>query len=184
MNFFINDIAKEFRKFEARKSDLFRPLRDVVTELARQAKAEVKAKIRAKKSGRRYEGQTDSKTYKLEKRGKRRVAVQTTARFRAYSASASGEAPASRTGTLIRSIRQARLKKADFGFFVFANSRVAFYRQWLEFGTKDRRGGFRGRGAGKIDPRPLFSPLNEKYGRLLLNQIDTKLSAALREIVR
>lgn len=178
----VNDIAAEFRRFQARKSDLFKPYRRLVTELAQQAKAEVKATIRQPKSGRAYAGGLDAKNYRLERIGGKRIARQYTARVRAYTASAAGEPPATRTGVLLRSIRAARLKKEDFGFFVFAHRKTAFYRAFLEFGTGQRR---RKRGAaGRIAPRPLFTPLAAKYQRILAQRIDRELDAGLRELVR
>ena len=183
MRFSVNDIAAEFRRFEARKSELFKPARRLITELAKQAKAEVKTTIRQPKSGRAYGGGRDATAYKLQRVGGRRVATRYTARVRAYTASAAGEAPASRTGVLVRSIRSARLKKADFGFFVFANSKTAFYRHFLEFGTRDRKRKSGG-ASGSVAPRPLFTPLAAKYQRLLEQRMDRELDAGLRELMR
>jgi hypothetical protein len=180
----INDIAAEFRRFEARKSGLFKPLRSIVVDLARQAKAEVKAAIRRKKAGRVYGGGIDRKNFKFLKVDGRRRLRKVTIQVKRYTASAPGDAPASRTGVLLNSIRSARMKRSvDFGFFIFANSRTAFYRHWLEFGTKARRRGKRGN-AGRIEKRPLFTPLAMKYERLLATRIDRELPAALRELLR
>lgn len=186
MRFSLNDVAAEFRRFEARKSSLFKPLRTVVTDVAKAAKAETKATIRRRKGGKSYSGQIDRKAYKLEKRGRGRAAVQVSLSHRGYVASAPGEAPASRTGVLLASIRQARLRKkgADFGFFIFANSKTAFYRHFLEFGTRERARKRRGGGSsGKIAPRPLFTPLALKYERLLRERIEREIPAALRELI-
>lgn len=179
MRFAVNNVAAEFRRFEARRSDLFKPFRRLVTELAQQAKAEVKETIRRPKSGRAYGGGQDATAYRLQRVGGKRIAQRYTARVRAYTASAPGEAPASRSGVLLRSIRSARLKKADFGFFVFANSRTAFYRHFLELGTGNRKGR-----SGRVAPRPLFTPLALKYTRLLEQRADRELDAGLRELVR
>lgn len=179
MRFAISNVAAEFRRFEARKSALFKPLRDIVTEVAKDAQAEAKATIRRRKSGRHYGRATDRTVYQLQKIGGRRVATRTTAIAKAYVASAAGEAPASRTGTLLRSVRRARLRKAEFGFFVFANSRTAFYRHFLEFGTRARRGK-----GGDIAPRPLFTPLALKYERLLASRIEREIEPALREVLK
>lgn len=183
MRFAVNDIAAEFRRFEARKSELFKPYRRIVSELSKQAKSEVQATIRKPKSGRAYGGGQDATAYRLQRVGGKRVASRYTARVRAYTASAAGDAPASRTGVLVRSIRIARLKKADFGFFVFANSKTAFYRHFLEFGTRDRRRKSGG-ASGRVAPRPLFTPLAAKYQRLLEQRVDRELGAGLRELVR
>lgn len=181
----INDVAAEFRRFEARKSDLFKPLREIIVDLSRKAKAEVKATIRRKKAGRVYGGGLDRKNFKIAKVNGSKRATQVSIQVKRYTASAPGDAPASRTGVLLNSIRASRMKskKVDFGFFVFANSRTAFYRHWLEFGTKSRRG--KGsRKAGRLEPRPLFTPLAVKYERLLADRINSELSASLRELVR
>lgn len=183
MRFAVNNVADEFRRFEARKSELFKPYRRLLTEMAKQAKAEVKETIRKPKGGRAYGGGRDSKNYRLQRIGGKRVAQQYAVRVRAYTASAAGEPPASRTGVLMRSIRSARLKKADFGFFVFANSKTAFYRHFLEFGTRDRRRKSGG-ASGRVAPRPLFTPLAAKYQRLLEQRVDRELGAGLRELVR
>lgn len=188
MKFFLNDVADQFRKFEARTSSLFRPARLAIRELVTQARGEARELIAASKSGRQYGGQVDSSVYRLQKINGKRKATRLSTRFGAYRASAPGEAPASRTGTLLRSIRVARIgaekgRDRGFEFFVFADRRTAFYRAFLEFGTRWRRRKRRG-GAGQVEPRPLWTPLQRKFSRLARQRLDLAVEQGIRELSR
>lgn len=168
-------ITGDFRRFEQRTGAAFQPARRFVSQLAKEAKADARAALRGSRSGRRYGGGNDRSVYKLVKRR----AVLGSARTRAYTASAPGEAPARRTGTLLRAIRSARVKgkrgaDAGFTFFVFADRRTAFYQRFLEFGV--RRFG--------IAPRPLFGPLQDRYQRRLVAGLPREIEKGWQEVMR
>lgn len=179
MRFAINNVAADFKRFETRTSSIFKPARAVVAELAKAAKGDARAALRGARSGRRYGGGEDASVYRLVKR----KAVKGSRKFKAYTASAPGEAPATRTRTLLAGIRSARVRgkrgeDRGFSFFVFASRRTAFYQRFLEFGTKARRRG------GRILPRPLFTPLDAKYQNLLRARIPLALEQGIRELTR
>jgi hypothetical protein len=183
----LNDVAADFRRFEARTSVLFQPARVAIRELVTEARADARNTVAAAKSGRSYGGQSDSSVYRLQRINGKRSASRFSTRFGAYRASAPGEAPASRTGVLLRAIRVSRIgakagQDRGFEFFVFADQRTAFYRAFLEFGTRQRR---RRRGdAGRVEPRPLWTPLQQKYARLAARRVDLAVDRGLVEFLK
>ena len=147
-------------------------LRTAVRDLAKRFEADLKNELRRPKSGKTYGGQSSRAAFRRSSRktvifgrtANVRTVVRRTVKTRAYRASAPGEAPASFTGTELRSIR---VKAKAYGATIFADRGTAFYRHFLEFGTKQRtqrtqRGKAVNRRVGAIAPRPVFSPLQAR----------------------
>jgi hypothetical protein len=147
-------------------------LRNTVRDLAREYNARLKADLARPKGGKQY-GASNSRIFRRTKRkatvfGKS-VTIRTVApvqrRTRAYTASGPGEAPAQRTGNLLRAVKiKFPARQKGYGAKVFADRGIAFYRHFLEFGTKPRiqrrwRGKPVSRAVGRVAPRPVFSPL-------------------------
>lgn len=176
---FLVAVRNDFDRFAGRTGAAFAPARRLVSDLARQAKAEARAALRGSRSGRRYAGGVDSSSWKVGKGKGRRGVSKVSTTFRGYVASSPGEAPANRTGQTIRAIRAARVKggrglDAGFRFFIFADRRTAFYQRFLEFGIR-RRG---------IGPRPLFAPLEIKFRRRLERELPAALQRGMEEVMR
>lgn len=162
-------------------------IRKAIREMASAYRARVVAAIRAPKSGRQYGARSARAFYRTERRavtlfggrrGTYRAAVRATKATKAYRASAPGQAPATVTGTLLRSIR---LKPGRKGLSarVFASKGTAFYRHFLEFGHGPARKGRKGR-TGPAAPRPLWSPLQAQ----ILRELPTRVLAALDHLTR
>jgi hypothetical protein len=174
---FLASIRNDMDRFAARKGEAFESARRLVSKLAKEARADARAALRGPRTGRAYGGGTDRTAWRVTKKGKARSVRKLSLRFRAYTASAAGEAPATRTGQLLRSVRVARVRgkaglDAGFRFFVFADRRTAFYQRFLEFGVK-RRG---------LAKRPLFAPLEERYQRRLAAELPAALQAGLDKV--
>lgn len=147
-------------------------LRTTVRDLAKRFETDLKNELRRPKSGKAYGAQSSRTAFRRSSRktvifgraAKVRTVVRRTVKTRAYRASAPGEAPASFTGNELRSIR---IKSKAYGATIFADRGTAFYRHFLEFGTKARiqrsqRGKAVNRNVGAIAPRPVFSPLQAR----------------------
>lgn len=147
-------------------------LRTAVKDLARRYEAELKNELRRPKSGKAYGAQSSRSAFRRSSRktvifgrtANVRTVVRRSVKTKAYRASAPGEAPASFTGTELRSIK---VKTRGYGATIFADRGTAFYRHFLEFGTKARtqrtqRGKAVNRNVGRIAPRPVFSPLQAR----------------------
>lgn len=175
---FLVGVRNDLERFAQRKGAAFAPARRLVSTLARDAKAEARAALRGTRTGRRYAGSTDNSAWSVNKGKGRRGVSKTSKKFRGYVASSVGEAPANRTGQLLRSIRAARVRgqrglDAGFRFFIFADRRTAFYQRFLEFGIA-RRG---------IGPRPLFTPLQAKFQARLERELPGALQRGLDEVM-
>ncbi len=94
-----------------------------------------------------------------------------------HQASAPGRPPARLTGTLVRSIRAraARSRRGDFVFVVYADPRTAFYRHFLEFGTRGLLH------SQRIAPRPFIAPIQARFILILQQRLSTSIDMALKE---
>lgn len=157
---------------EARRLD--QTLRAAVVEVTREYRARLVAELSRPGTGRLY-GRAAAIGFR---RGRRTVTlfggvqrrVRTVRRVNlalpAYRASAPGRPPARRTGTLLRSLRTAYpTRDKGFGSRIFADRGLAFYRHFLEFGTAERTVRRPRRSAGRVAPRPVFSPLQQALDR-------------------
>lgn len=157
---------------EARRLD--ETLRAAVRDVTREYRAKLVAELSRPGTGRLY-GRAAAIGFR---RARRRVTlfggvqrnVRTVRRVSlalpAYRASAPGRPPARRTGTLLRSLRTVYPSRdKGYGSRIFADRGLAFYRHFLEFGTVERRTRRPSRAAGRVTPRPVFSPLQEALER-------------------
>jgi len=147
-------------------------LRATVRDMAREYNGRLKAELSRPKGGKQY-GASNSRIFRRTKRkatvfGKPvtiRAVTAVQRKTRAYTASAPGQPPAQRTGNLLRSVKvKFPARQKGYGAKVFADRGIAFYRHFLEFGTKQRiqrkfRGKAVNRSVGRVAPRPVFSPL-------------------------
>lgn len=157
-------------------------LRTTVKDLARSYEAALKNELRRPKSGKAYGAQTSRFAFRRSSRksvifgrtANVRTIVRRPVKTRAYRASAPGEAPASFTGNELRSIK---VKTRGYSATIFADRGIAFYRHFLEFGTKARtqrtqKGKSVNRNVGAIAPRPLFSPLQARLDGELQSRVE------------
>ncbi|MBK1656846.1 hypothetical protein [Paracraurococcus ruber] len=161
-------------------------LRQTVRETAQEYQARLKADLRAAKSGKLYGARAGRRTFRRVTRKTtvfgRQASYRTVAAVarntRAYRASAPGQAPAVFTGAELRAVKlKFPAKEKGYGAKVFADRGVAFYRHFLEFGTRDRvqRRGAGGKAVnrfvGRIEPRPVFSPLQAQLEAEMLRRV-------------
>jgi hypothetical protein len=151
-------------------------LRLTVRDTAREFRLRLVEQLRRPGTGRFYGGgravafRRQRRTVTLFGGVRRRVTNvrRLDVRAPAYRASAPGQPPARRTGTLLRSIRTAfPARDKGFGARIFADRKVAFYRHILEFGAPNRTPRDRRRAAWRLLPRPVFSPLQVELERAL-----------------
>lgn len=153
-------------------------LRAIIRTTAAEARRELVMMLNRGGTGKTYAYGANRQAYRLgrslisgrTKASRTRVRVRTAA----HRASAPGQPPARLTGTLVRSIkaRAARSRRGDFVFVVFADPRTAYYRHFLEFGTKHSRALLAG---GNIEPRPFINPVSRKYVELLFSRLSAKI---------
>lgn len=187
-----------FLKLATDAAALVADLPAAVRQVAREYNAIVARELARPKSGRLYGAQTfgvaggrqryRSVRKRVELFGGKRATVTRRVAYKAkqtitYRASRPGEAPARFTGNLLRGLRIAfPSREKGFGAKVFASRGLAPHRNLLEFGTVERRQKKTGRRAGRVAPRPIWSPLQkraiEDLHRRLLAVIDA--SAAFR----
>lgn len=148
-------------------------LRGTVRDLAREYNARLKSELSRPKGGKQYGASANRSVYRRV--GKKttvfgkpvtlRTVTRVQRKTKAYTASAPGQAPAQRTGNLLRSVKiKFPSRQKGYGAKVFADRGIAFYRHFLEFGTAPRvqrkwRGKAVSRNVGRVAPRPVFSPL-------------------------
>jgi hypothetical protein len=190
-----------FLDLQISQARLRQQIREDVRLLAREYRAKLIAAIRGSKSGRRYARRSGRKVYRSKRErvqlfggrtGSLRRITATTVNVGTHRASAPGEAPASFTGTLLRSIRTKFSVRRDSVFArVYADRSTAFYRHMLEFGTANAtRRGVKSRlkkgrqtvfvsrlGKGAIAPRPVFSPLQAQLQRELVARVERAAAA-------
>lgn len=183
---------------EGRRMD--ETIRTAIRDVAREYEAKLKVALQKPKSGKQYGGRTGRsysrvrrKTVVFGKAVSYRAVVRTSTGRTAYRASAPGEAPAVASGSELRSIKvKFPAKQKGYGARVYADRGVAFYRHFLEFGTKERfmrnrktgeaitsshfngrkRGmGGAGKSVGRIAPRPVFSPLQAELETALMARV-------------
>lgn len=164
-------------------------VRAAVREMAAGYRAKVVTELRSPKSGRRYGAQRGRAFYRRVTRqvelfggktGRYRAVQRVTGNTRAYTASAPGQAPATRSGTLARAVR-AKIPGRGKGWTarVFADRGTAFYRHFLEFGHGPARKGRKGR-TGYAAPRPIWS----KYQAQIERELPQRVLAALDRFQR
>lgn len=153
------DLAIEINTIE-------RGIQGAIAAVAKEARADLIQTLRTSKSGRRYGGGA-RRFYKLVSG----VALKKRGAFKAYQASAPGEAPATFTGVLARSVRAMRPRKGGgYTQMVFVDRRAAFYRHMLEFGTKN------------ILPRKFMAPLVEHYDPIAAAAVQKAVDQAADKI--
>ena len=175
--------GQSFLAMQIQARQLDQQIKTEVRALAREGRQKAANAIRSGKSGREYGATNARRAYKRVRRtvetfggnkGSYMGLLRAQRAQKAYRASAPGEAPASPTGTLLRSLRIAYpTREKGYGAKVFANRGTAFYRHFLEFGTSERR--TKKRAAGRIAPRPLFSPLQ----REMEGELESRLLRAI-----
>ena len=164
-----------FVEIQVAARQLDETLRRTVRETAALYRARLVAAISGEGSGAFYGRQSGRVVYrrvtrKVELFGGKTGRVRSVARVQrtgiARRASAPGEAPARFTGTLLRSIRtKFPGREKGYGAKVFADRGTAFYRHFLEFGTRERSTRRPRRSVGRLAPRPIFSPLQAALER-------------------
>lgn len=161
-------------------------IRESIRDISREFEAKLKAEIRRPKTGRAYGATRGRRSYR-----KQRVTEQVlgksmtytkivgrTIRVRAGRASAPGEAPGVFTGDLVRSIRtKFPAQGKGYSARIFANRKTAWYRHFLEFGTKTRiqkrsRGRAVNKAVGRIEPRPVFTPMQAALQQKLFGRVE------------
>jgi len=141
-------------------------VKSALVSLAREARADLIQTLREPKTGREY-GAGKRRFYKLVSG----IALKKSGAGKAWRASAPGEAPAVRTGTLQRSVRAIVPRKSGgFSSMVFVDRRAAFYRHMLEFGTKH------------ITPRPAIGPLNAHYESITPARLQAALDKSVARV--
>tara|TARA_R110000751_G_scaffold307640_1_gene430345 strand:- start:32969 stop:33562 length:594 start_codon:yes stop_codon:yes gene_type:complete len=169
---------------ESRRLDA--TIRDSIRDLSREFEAKLKAELRRPKGGQAYGVNKGRRSY-----SKRRVTetvlgksmtftkiVGTTKVVRAGRASRPGEAPGVYTGNMVRSIRvKYPAQGKGYSARIFANRKTAFYRHFLEFGTKNRvqkrsRGNTVNKSVGRIAPRPVFTPMQADLQARLFGRVE------------
>jgi len=86
-----------------------------------------------------------------------------------YRSSGDGEVPRSQSGALARSIKSRFTKSKKHGINMTVGTPLP-YGEFLEKGTKDRRGG-----RGRITPRPWLKPQLDKHVPLMAKRIEQSL---------
>jgi hypothetical protein len=186
----------EFLRLAIEAGRMDQAVRDAVRNLSRQYREKAVAEIRRAKSG-KAEAARRSRGYyrRVREKGVELFggATGTVSRLKytarrtgAYRASRPGEAPASLTGTLARSVRAKYPSRGSngYGATIYANRGTAWYRHLLEFGTRERfmrqrrkagagvasshvsgrsrAKGAAGKSVGRVLPRPLWTPMQAR----------------------
>lgn len=161
-------------QIESRRLD--ETIRTAIRDLSRDYNAKLIAELRRPKGGKTYGANKGRRTYARQKVKStvfgRKVAytavVKQVRPTNAYRASAPGEAPAVHTGAEVNAVRiKFPSKGKGYSARIYADRGTAFYRHFLEFGTRPRvqatwRGKAVNRRVGRIAPRPVFSPLQSQ----------------------
>ena len=180
--------ADGFLALRVQQEKLNESIRDSIRSMSREFRSEVVNAITRPKGGRMY-GASRTAIYRRQRvkttlfggqqaMVRRVVRVQTQAR--AYTASRPGEPPASRTGTLARSVRTKFPSQGKgYSAYIFAYRKTAFYRHFLEFGAGAARKGRKGH-TGYRAPRPVWSPLQTKIEA----ELSTRVLGAVEAFVQ
>lgn len=175
-------------------------IRGALRVMARDYNRIVANELRRPKSGKQYGVRTGRARYKIvRKRVTLFGGIQRTVsrrqqmksrNVRSWTASAPGEAPAVFTGNLLRGLRIAfPSREKGYGARIFSRRGIAAHRHLLEFGTSNRvqkrQGGkVVNRRVGRVAPRPIWSPLQQRalveLERRVLRVIES--SAAFRGV--
>ena len=175
-------------------------IRGALRVMARDYNRIVAAELRRPKSGKVYGVRTGRARYRVVRKrvtlfgGVQRMVNRRqqmkSKNVRSWRASAPGEAPAVFTGNLLRGLRIAfPSREKGYGARIFSRRGIAAHRHLLEFGTSNRvqkrQGGkVVNRRVGRVAPRPIWSPLQQRamvdLERRLRRVIDS--SAAFRGI--
>lgn len=141
--------AGEFLRLQINAAKLDNEIKAAVRRLLRENRVALVAALSRPGSGRLYgAGKVRSKRFFSGARS-----------AGAYRASAHGQPPARRSGTLVNSVRTKTRGKNGYGGKVFAHRGIAFYRHYLEFGAGPAKEGKRQGAGGVRAPRPVFSPM-------------------------
>lgn len=175
-------------------------IRGALRVMARDYNRIVAAELRRPKSGKIYGARTGRARYRVVRKrvtlfgGVQRMVNRRqqmkSKNVRSWQASAPDEAPAVFTGNLVRGLRIAfPSREKGYGARIFSRRGIAAHRHLLEFGTKNRvqkrqNGKVVNRRVGRVAPRPIWSPLQQRalddLERRLMRVIDS--SAAFRGI--
>lgn len=168
-----------FLDLKIQQGKLEQDVRAAVREMTAAYRARIVAELRAPKGGRQYGARASRAFYRRVRtnvtlfggaQGSFRRVTRVQGKTRAYTASKPGQAPASFTGTLARSVR-TKVKGGGFRARVFADKGTAFYRHFLEFGTGPRSTRRPRRFVGALAARPIWSRLQAEIERELPRRV-------------
>jgi hypothetical protein len=137
-----------------------------LVSLSKEGRADLIQMLDEPKSGIEY-GAGKRRFYKLVSG----IALKKSGQGKAWRASAPGEAPAVRTGTMRRNVRAIVPRKSGgFSSMVFVDRRAAFYRFMLELGTVN------------IAPRPAIGPLVSHYESIAPGRLQAALDKSVDRV--
>jgi hypothetical protein len=148
-------------------------VKSTIREIGSEARVYVKGSITSPaKSGRDY-GRLSGRRALRRLGGRNGVIQRRLVKVKAYTASAPGEAPASFTGALARSIGVV-VKDKGYRLHVFAAAKLAPHRHLLELGTDERVQKSTGRRVGRVQPRPFIAPAQDLFGEILAQRLELR----------